>query len=327
MSDNLIKYLNPIILETVKCGVTRDYIITGDRETSKTTTAFYIAKEFWKNEKTLFCYICKHEKQFKMITPWLRTMGWYSKKEVIYEKEEIVGFICAINTSDNTKIAGYRNFNIKMAIFDEIISEKKIATANEGESVSSTLSSIFGKNKLKNWKELGLIIMFLANNINANHPLFYLYGIPQTTGVEFRRNKKVALISLVDPNPDDIDEILTLGDYNNLAYGKSGSPDESILINPDYDNWIPVFIFEISGIEGTFLKKDNFVLLSSKIFKTNYNKIINLANDELTLKPINLNLLIKLNRGLLHKKVFFDSWKIKRLLIGSIIKNLKGKKI
>ena len=277
-TEKFIKFMyaiaNDKIIKNAVRGVTRDIIATGDRGTAKTTTGLVIAHMRLKfSEKFIFVVLNDNMKQD--VIGWFIKMGYRVEKNQVldtFNDDELIGFIAAINTADKEKLKGYRNFNITTMIIDEVVSETGKLDFNIGKKLSSLISSVFGQYKLSRWKEFNIMILIFTNNINSNHPIFYLYGLPdEKIGVTFKYNKKVCLISLVNTDSDEeIDPLLTLGGYDKIAYGRKLVIDETILIKEDFnlDGWEHLYNYELYDELGAIYIKNGELLMHMEFIPT-----------------------------------------------------------
>lgn len=316
---------NDKIIKNAVRGVTRDIIVSGDRGTGKTTTALVIAHQrLVLKEKFIFVVLNDNMKQD--VTGWFISMGYRVEKNQVldtFNNDELIGFIASINTADKEKLKGYRNFNITTMIIDEVVSETGKVDFNIGKKMSSLISSVFGQWKLEKWKFYNLMILILTNNINSNHPIFYLYGLPdEKIGVTFKYNKKVCLISLVNNDSDEkIDPLLTLGGYDKIAYGRKLVLDETILIQQDFtlDGWEHLFNFELYEEFGAIYIKENELLMHNEIL--NNEPFICIGTNDKT-KNINYQFLSNIKKFVINDRIKYSDWKIKQLLITTIQKNI-----
>lgn len=339
LEDNSILYINNmkkvsenhIIYKNIVRGEVRDVVISGDRETGKTTVALYMAYlETLKDNQ--FVYVVALHSMKKEAKGWFVCMGWTIKNNIIYNKEDkIVGFIADISTPNNHKNFGYRNYNITTVIYDELVQENRTPSVSLGKQMSSLTSSLLGWRKLEKWKELGIIVFFLTNNINNNHPIFTNYGIPDEDIVfkdyyikKFKSNEKihirVCLMSLVSNHDgDEIDPLLTIGDYHKSAYGRKLSMDNSILLKEEInmDEWLYVMNIKIFDTVASVYCNDDYLLINSIEKKHENNEYVVLMSNS-KLDNINLTTLMKVRKLYIKDKVKFGDWMYKQLFINAM---------
>lgn len=314
---------NQLLFEPQR-NVTQVVIAAGDRETGKTSAILLLLYERYTKYGELFTYVVRLDKHIKKLRSLFGRFGWKIINEQIFDGDNLVGFVAAVNTYEDSKIAGIRQYNITTVVFEEVVPEIGSTPPNTGEKISSLIATILGNDKLLKWKELNLQIFFLTNNHNSDHPVFYLYGfnnMPEV-GIVYKNNQKYAAISLVNRNNNTVDPLLTMGGYSKKAYGRIITQDEDIIIGTEFtfEGWEFLVNVDLSNeFGGLYVNSDGEMLLHEKINEEDDNFI---CIGNVNKNKVNYKLLIKLERAMTNKILKFSDWKWKKLLNDSLIRNM-----
>lgn len=319
---------NPLMLEAAKRGVIRDVLVEGDRDTKKTSTALDIIikrYESYPNEKFVFIVLLHNMKSD--IHDLFINLGWKIEKNKIYDPQndnKLIGFILSINTFNREKLKGYRYHNITTCVFEEIVPELTKLPIDLGDKISSIIATLYGEFKLEQWQEYNILNLFLTNNVNKDHPLFYKFGKPDNEiGITYKTIKKipVAIVSLVSNSKNkELDYLLELGNYGQKAFSRKLVMDDNILIAEQvdltkYDFFSNIDLFDNEG--SIYMNESHFLIFN----KTNENQIKFLlgTNEKLKKNKISYKLLRKLNNLNDKGKLKFINWHFKELLNKALI--------